>query len=57
LENENTKVSILGEPVEIGRLRTFFTNVTVELIEIHTDGRSVMKLKGSGDTMRIVEAF
>jgi hypothetical protein len=56
-DNPAATVSVLGEQVQIGGLRTFFTNVKVELLEMGPDTRSVIGLKGTSETMRVVEGF
>jgi hypothetical protein len=55
-DNPAAAVSVLGEQVQIGR-RMFFTNVTMELLEMGLDTRSVVGLKGTSETMRIVEGI
>jgi len=56
-DHRDAVLHLLGEPVHIGPLRTFYTNAKIDLLSVQTDGSRVMKLKGSDSTLRILERF
>jgi hypothetical protein len=56
-DHQDAVIHLLGEAVHVGSLRTFYTNVRVDLLSVHADGSRVMRLKGSDSTLRILERF
>jgi Domain of unknown function (DUF4365) len=50
-------LDVLGQPTEVGPLRTILTNVKVTTESSNSDGQHILLLKGDESSLRILERF